>query len=602
MACATPPIRTAIKKDDTMHNKILTVNNLSVDFNTDDGVVQAVQDVSFYIDKGEVFSLVGESGSGKSVTARSLMCLNPYTASCCKNSDIVLHAPTADISVLKLKNERDRRCVRGKHISMIFQEPMASFAPAIAIGKQMVEKLMLHTDMKRPAAKKHAIDMLDRTGIPEPHKRFYQYAFELSGGMRQRAMIAMAISTYPELLIADEPTTALDVTIQAQVLELMLDLVKEFGMGILFITHDLGVVAETADRIAVMQQGKIVEQGDVKTVISKPTHTYTQRLLRAIPQLAHIVPHEVLRNHRRHRTQQVPEVTETVLHDGIGADCADTIVDIQQVSVDFKMGGGFFRKASILKAVKSVSLKIPRGSFYGLVGESGSGKTTLGRTILGATHISNGAVHFHSEQGISYDIAHMQRAQDRHYRSKSQMIFQDPYASLSPRMTIRDIIAEPLEVMAKNHPDAKRAGLPITRKQIDAQVVEIAEKCQIDIPHLKRFPHAFSGGQRQRIAIARALVCTPEFILADESTSALDVSIQAEILKLLKQLQQDLGLTVLFISHDLSVVANVCDTVAVMRQGQLVEVATPKSLFNTPKHPYTRNLIASIPSLQQVYL
>ena len=550
-------------------NKLITAQNLDVQFQTDEGMVPAVSDVSFNLYQGEILGLVGESGSGKSVTARSLMQLNPHTACYGKNSKLTLHLENRNVDILSLKKAKELLCIRGDSISMIFQEPMASLAPAITIGKQMVEQLQLHRQMNKAQAKALSIDMLDRVGIQEPDKRFDQYAFELSGGMRQRAMIAMAISTQPQLLIADEPTTALDVTIQAQVLQLILDLVKEFGMGVLFITHDLGVIAEITDRVIVMKSGNFVEQGTVKEIICTPTQPYTCQLLDAIPKIDHLY------------TASAPPPLHL---------SQDSILSIQNLSVEFPLGRRLLGKPPTLQAVKNLSLEIPRGSFYGLVGESGSGKTTLGRSVLKAAPISNGQIQFSFKTGKTFDITSIKRNEEKDFRKYAQLIFQDPYSSLSPRMTVRDIIAEPLEVLK----------LTSSRAETDKKVREIAAKCHLNIEHLRRFPHAFSGGQRQRISIARALVCNAEFIVADESVSALDVSIQAEILDLLKSLQSEMGLTFLFISHDLSVVANVCDQVAVMYHGELVETGTPYQLFNHAQHPYTQKLLSAIPSLDSV--
>lgn len=552
---------------------LLTVRDLNVAFETHDGTVNAVNGVSFDLAPGEVLGLVGESGSGKSVTGRSLMRLNPDYAKFGDGSSMILNTGEEEVDILALKNARQLRKVRGDLISMIFQEPIASFAPAITIGKQMAEQLMLHRGMTFAEAREVSVDMLDRVGIIEPSKRFDQYAFELSGGMRQRAMIAMALSTKPKLLIADEPTTALDVTIQAQVLRLMKDLVAEFGMGVIFITHDLAVISEVADRVAVMQQGEIVEQGPVAQVIGTPQHPYTQRLLDAVPKLDEVM----------HPSSPLPAEVKAPAN----ADTPPPIVSVRDLSVEFSIGKSLLGRHTYMTAVDSVSLDIPRGSFFGIVGESGSGKTTTGRSMLRVTPISNGSVRYNDGE-VDYDIGNLNRTDMKDYRKRAQLIFQDPYAALSPRMTVRDIIAEPLEVM----------GLTKSRKETDARVREIAAKCKLDLEHLRRFPHAFSGGQRQRIAIARALVSGPKFVIADEAVAALDVSIQAEILELLKSLQEDLGLTILFISHDLAVVANLCDHVAVMQRGKVVESAPTAQIFRNPQKDYTKALLAAAPVLK----
>ncbi|MEL6582676.1 MAG: ABC transporter ATP-binding protein [Pseudomonadota bacterium] len=541
---------------------LLSIRDLRVGFDTAEGRVDAVSGVSLDIAPGEVLGLVGESGSGKSVTAKALMQLNPGNA--VTRGEMVLHA-APDVAIHQLRG-RAHRQVRGDLISMVFQEPMAAFAPAITIGKQMVEQLRLHRGMDRAEARALSIEMLDRVGITSPDLRFDQYAFELSGGMRQRAMIAMALSTRPKLLIADEPTTALDVTIQAQVLDLMRGLVADFGMGILFITHDLSVMAQIADRVAVMLRGEVVEEGPVREVIRAPQHAYTQSLIAAIPRL--------------------PERSQTEVSN-VSRRKGDTAVTVDAVTVRHPLSGLPFQRKKHVTAVEDVSLTIPRGAIVGLVGESGSGKTTLGRATLQAAPMSAGGVTLRTTAGDKFAVGTLKRTEEKRFRRHAQLIFQDPYAALSPRMTVRDIIAEPLEVMK----------LTKSRRETDDRVRRMATLCKLNLEHLRRFPHAFSGGQRQRIAIARALISEPEYVVADEAVASLDVSTQIVILELLKSLQKDLGLTVLFISHDLRVVANFCDLVAVMQHGKIVEVAPPKELFACPQQRYTQRLLAAIPSL-----
>ena len=626
-------------------SRLIEVENLTLEFKTDEGLITAVDDVSFTVGSGEVMGLVGESGSGKSVTAKSLMKLNPRNGVYSDQSRINLFLDNQSIDIMSLTSEAEMQIIRGGAISMIFQEPMASFAPAITIGDQMVEQLLIHTKLSKRQARDFSIDMLTRVGISDAAKRFKQYAFELSGGMRQRAMIAMALSTKPKLLIADEPTTALDVTIQAQVIDLMKDLVAEFGMGIIFITHDLGVVAQTCDSVAVMYLGRLVEKGPrprchpqpatplhprparrpAETRRSRrPPHTRARRHpLAARTAFGLRLPHTLPRCHpgtlRDHRTGLHParRTPQGRLPPGIRKDrCpmstptagpmtdsanqqanltgdqpashqADKpLITARDLSVHFPLGGGLFGKRASLKAVDGVNIDIERGSFFGLVGESGSGKTTLGRALLKANPISRGTVEYNDGE-VSYQLETIDKTELKDYRKRAQLIFQDPYAALSPRMTVRDIIAEPLEVMK----------LTQSREQTDERVRDIAARCRLNLEHLRRFPHAFSGGQRQRISIARALVSGPRFVVADESVAALDVSIQADVLNLLKQLQQDLGLTFLFISHDLSVVAHICDHVAVMYLGRLVETAPTRELFKAPRHPYTKALLSAIPSL-----
>lgn len=538
---------------------LLKIRDLSIDFNTDEGLVRAVNNVSLDIKPGEVMGLVGESGSGKSVTAKTIMRLSPGNAIIQPNSSIHLRHQQQDINVLKLRG-KDMRLVRGDAVSMIFQEPMASFAPAIRISDQIIQTMQIHLGISREEARKAGIGLFDRVGILEPEKRFDQYVFELSGGMRQRAMIAMALSTKPKLLIADEPTTALDVTIQAQVLELMLELREQYGMGMLFITHDLGVISKIADRVTVMKKGEIVEAGTAERVLFAPEHEYTQRLLDALPHL-----------------DDLPEPP---------AKTPKSLVSIENLSVTYQLASAA-RKQESFTAVKNISLDLPKGQIIGLVGESGSGKTSLGKALLGAAPISSGTVKYNrKKRPVEFGMGKKLKRKD--LARTAQLVFQDPYSSLNPRMTVRDIIAEPLEAMK----------LTKNREETDKKVIEIARRCHIDVTHLRRFPHAFSGGQRQRISIARALVCKPKFIVADESVAALDVSIQAEILALLKELREELGLTILFISHDLSVIANLCDWVCVMKHGDMVEQGNVRDIFLNPQQAYTQQLIASIPLLE----
>ena len=538
------------------HN-LLKIRDLTLDFKTDEGMVRALDGVSFDIRAGEVMGLVGESGSGKSATAKAIMRLHPGNAVIQPPSAIKLYQDEHSLDVLALSGKH-LRTVRGGRVSMIFQEPMASFAPAITLGDQIIETIQIHCHHDKQTARKIGIELFERVGIPMPEKRFDQYVFELSGGMRQRAMIAMALSTNPKLLIADEPTTALDVTIQAQVLDLMLELREQMGMAILFITHDLGVISKVADNVTVMRHGKVVEAGLTHEVLYNPRHAYTMKLLDALPNL--------------NTLPEPPKLTP------------DPIIKIRNLSIAYPMSGQG-RKQEQFVAVKNLSLDLPRGQIIGLVGESGSGKTSLGKAILGATPISSGDIEYTTQQPFSLKAGQMIKR--RQIAAVAQMVFQDPYGSLNPRMTVRDIIAEPLEAM-------KLTG---SKAETDQRVIEIAQRCHLDINHLRRFPHAFSGGQRQRISIARALIAKPTFLVADESVAALDVSIQAEILNLLKELKDEFGLTILFISHDLSVIANLCDHVCVMRYGELVEQGSVKKIFLTPQEAYTQELIGAIPLL-----
>jgi ABC-type microcin C transport system duplicated ATPase subunit YejF len=535
---------------------LLEIRDLSIDFHTPEGHHRAVDGLNLNLQPGEVMGLVGESGSGKSISAKSIMRMLPSNAELTPQSRIRLHTGKHWVNVNALHG-RDLRLVRGGQVSMIFQEPMASFAPAIRVGDQVVETIQLHTGADYASARRQGIELFDRVGIRQPEKRFDQYVFELSGGMRQRAMIALALSTRPRLLIADEPTTALDVTVQAQVLELMLELREQFGMAMLFITHDLGVISRIADNLTVMQQGRVVESGSCNKVLFAPEHDYTRRLLDALPQLDNLPP--------------APAKTPAPL------------VSIRDLSIRYPASGPGQQP---FQAVSGIDLDLPAGQIIGLVGESGSGKTSLGKALLGAAPISQGEVCYRFDSPLTLSAG--RRVRRKPLARMAQLVFQDPYSSLNPRMTVRDIIAEPLLAL----------GLCRNKAEVDQRVLEVARRCHLDVTHLRRFPHAFSGGQRQRISIARALVVNPRFIVADEAVAALDVSIQADILALLKSLRDEMGLTILFISHDLSVVANLCDHVCVMQHGQLVEQGSVRDIFLNPQQAYTRTLIGAIPTLQ----
>ncbi len=572
--------------------KILDVRNLTLNFRTDEGLISPVRNVSFSLEKGKTLGIVGESGSGKSISTKAVMQLLPGIASIGEDSQINYIAKNGKaVDIAKIhRNDRRMHHLRGGEIGMIFQEPMASFSPVYTIGNQIMEAIMLHRKVSRRQARDIAIEMLDKVGLTNPGQRVDQYPHELSGGMRQRAMIALALSAGPQLLIADEPTTALDVTIQAQVLKLMRDLQTELDMSMIFITHDLGVVAQVADDVAVMYKGEIVERGTVREVIQNPQEAYTKRLLAAVPRLDKMVPPKPLTG---------------------GA--AQSLIDVKNLAVDFEVKNKklFRTEIETVRAVRDITFDILRGETVGLVGESGSGKTTVGRAILRAIDPSGGEVIFHRKNKGDIDLAHASPKELRQVRSKLNMafsegpvqinsltgdllrafrpemslVFQDPYSSLNPRMTVRDIIAEPLVA----------SGMMTNREKIDERVREIAGRCKIDLEHLRRFPHAFSGGQRQRICIARALVSKPKFVVCDECVSALDVSIQAEIVELLRDIQNEMGISFLFIAHDLAVVAQISHRVAVMYRGQFMEYGPTEKIFFNPRHPYTRALLTAVP-------
>lgn len=531
---------------------VLKVNDLSVSFLTSDKEFEAVQGVSFEVKKGETLGIVGESGSGKSVTARSIMRLLPSPPSYMKNGEIEFLGES-----LVNKTEKEMENIRGRDISMIFQDPMTSLNPTIRIGKQIAESLIKHQKLSKKEAKKQTIELLKLVGIKNSEERFNQYPHEFSGGMRQRAMIAIALACRPALLIADEPTTALDVTIQAQILNLMKDMQKRFGTSIILITHDLGVVAGMCDRVAVMKDGKIVETGTTEEIFESPKHTYTKRLLNALPRLDE---------------KKKPKRLSLRAHD---IEEGKPLLDVKSLKQNFPVG-----KGNVLKAVDNISFFIKPGETLGLVGESGSGKSTTGRAILRLHEPTDGDILY---QGMA--INRLNKDEMKTMRRHMQMIFQDPYSSLNPRFKVLDIIGQALDIhrLSKNKEERKQ------------RVEELLVMVGLEPSHAMRYPHEFSGGQRQRIGIARALAVEPDFIVCDEPLSALDVSIQSQIVELLEDLQHRLGLTYLFIAHDLSMVKHISDRVAVMYAGKIVELAESEELYANPQHPYTKSLLSAIP-------
>lgn len=560
---------------------LIKISNLSVEFKTDDGIIPAVKNISFEIPKGKTVGLVGESGSGKSVSSLGIMRLIPNPPGKITSGQILYK----DQDLLKL-SEPEMRKIRGNKISMIFQEPMTSLNPVFTVGDQIAEVLTLHKGMTKQQAWEKAIDLLKQVGIPNAADRISAYPHEMSGGQRQRVMIAMAMANEPELLIADEPTTALDVTIQKQILELMADLQKKYGMSILFITHDLGVIADIADHVVVMYKGQIVEQGPTNQIFQKPVHPYTKGLLACRPSLDRA-------------PLRLPTVSDFMTEAGVEKSF-DTkilnrekevrkidelknpvILEIKNLEKHFPLKTGFFGNVrEWVKAVDSVSLKVRKGRTLGLVGESGCGKTTLGRTILRLIEPTKGSIVYNGR-----DITHLAAGELRALRRKIQIIFQDPYASLNPRMTIGSAIAEPL-IIHQLFP---------TKETRQKRVGELLLKVGLHPDMANRYPHEFSGGQRQRICIARALAVEPEFIICDESVSALDVSIQAQILNLLQDLQQEFNLSYIFISHDLAVVKYISDEVAVMNKGKVVELSDAISIYKSPQDDYTKKLLSAIP-------
>ncbi len=557
----------------------LSVKDLTVQFVTKTGCFTAVDQLSFDINAGQTMGLVGESGSGKSVTALALMGLVPSSSGTIKGQQVMFQGR----NLLGL-SEKQMRLLRGNRISMIFQEPMTALNPVFRVGTQVAEVLRLHKKMPKRLAWQRTIELFDSVGITEPEQKVRSYPHQLSGGQQQRVMIAMAIACEPDLLICDEPTTALDVTIQKQVLILLKRLQQEMGMSMLFISHDLGVVAEVADHVLVMYRSQLVEQGSVEKIFTRAEHPYTQGLLACRPQLGN--------NPKRLLTvtdfvdtanEKALSVNKERLKPQVKEDKSDlpTLLRVDHLTTMFPIKGGLLgRTVDHFKAVDGVSFDVKCGETLGLVGESGSGKTTLGRTILRLQQASSGHVFY---DGI--DLFAQNKNEMRAMRSRMQIIFQDPYAALNPRMRVDQALIEPLVLH----------GLKKSQNQQQAQAVHLLEQVGLSSDALYRYPHEFSGGQRQRICIARALAVEPEFIVCDESVSALDVSVQAQVLNLLKDLQDELSLTYIFISHDLSVVQFMADRVAVMKQGQLVELNSAENIFNNPKHPYTKGLINAIP-------
>jgi peptide/nickel transport system ATP-binding protein len=542
-------------------SRLLQVENLSIDARTPEGLRPVLEGVSFDLAAGETLCLAGESGSGKSLTALAIMRLLS-TSLRLRSGRITLAG--RDLSAL---SDRAYRRVRGGDIAMIFQEPMTSLNPVLTIGRQLSETIREHGATNGQSPEARARTMLDAVHISEPARRMGQYPHELSGGMRQRVMIAIALSCQPKVLIADEPTTALDVTVQAQILKLMRELRKDFGASILLITHDMGVVAQMADRVALLKTGRMVEQGDVLDIFERPREGYTRELLAS-----------VLRLGSRAGTDGPPRVTATKARPAL--DHPEPVLVVRDLTVAYRQSMNWFGRAKPNSpAVKDVSFAIRPGQTLGLVGESGSGKSTTGKAVLSLLPFSGEVV----IDGVS--IAGLSRQAMQPVRAKAQMIFQDPYASLDPRMSVGAAIAEPMAIHGIG-----------ARSDRQDRVAELLRRVHLAPEHAKRFPHEFSGGQRQRICIARALALGPRLIVADESVSALDVSVRAHVLDLMLELQEEMGLAYLFISHDMAVIERMSHHVAVMRDGELVEQGSRRAVFETPAHEYTQALMLAVPS------
>ncbi|SFZ85923.1 peptide/nickel transport system ATP-binding protein [Devosia enhydra] len=547
---------------------VLDVKDLRVRF----GRAEVVKGISFSLEAGKTLALVGESGSGKSVTALSIMRLLPEKA--VVSGSIQL----GETQMLALRKEELRKA-RGRLAGMIFQEPMTSLNPVMRVGDQVVEALRYHTDLSPDAARTEVLRLFDRVRIPDAGRRFSEYPHTFSGGMRQRVMIAMALACKPNLLIADEPTTALDVTIQAEILGLLAELQRDTGTSVLFITHDMGVVAEIADDVLVMRHGELLEQGPVGPIFSAPRNPYTQDLLAAVPRLGDMTSHTGPKRFRP-RTDAAPRAAPAIARDAETHDRRRPLLEVSDLVTRFPVRQGLLgRHVANIHAVEGVSFSIARGETLALVGESGCGKSTTGRSILRLNEPVSGTVGFEGADVLKSDGQDLRRI-----RRRIQMIFQDPYGSLDPRQTIGSAIAEPMLVHG-----VVEAGA------VNDRVAELLARVELDPASASRFPHEFSGGQRQRICIARALALNPQLVIADEAVSALDVSIKAQVTDLMLDLQDDLGLSYLFISHDMAVVERISHRIAVMYLGRIVEIGPRAAVIGSPTHPYTQRLLAAVP-------
>ncbi|MDB5031199.1 ABC transporter ATP-binding protein [Mucilaginibacter sp.] len=560
---------------------MLSVNKLTIQFKTPNGLFDAVKSISFNLAKGETIGVVGESGSGKSVTSLALMRLLDKS-----NSVVNGQVTLGDINLFEL-SEDEMRAIRGNKMAMIFQEPMTSLNPVLTCGFQVTEAIQLHLGSTKAEARNQTIKLFEEVQLPRPEAIFDSYPHQLSGGQKQRVLIAMALSCNPEILIADEPTTALDVTIQKTIIDLLKKLKAERSMSLIFISHDLGVVSEIADRVLVMYKGKVVEDAQVKTLFKDPQHPYTKGLLACRPSVKYhlkklpviadfMSSNTTIEQIRQEYTYPKKEITERKKK----LYSQQPLLKINDLSTWFPVSSGIFGQSkNMVKAVNKVSFDVYPGETLGLVGESGCGKTTLGRSILRLIEPTSGNINFENT-----DLRGLNKNDMRRMRRDIQIIFQDPYSSLNPRLTVGESIMEPLQVhdFYDNNTQRKK------------KVLELLERVNLLPEHFNRYPHEFSGGQRQRIVIARALALQPKFIICDESVSALDVSVQAQVLNLIRELQQEFNLTYIFISHDLSVIKHISDRMMVMNKGQIVEIGDPDEIYLHPKEEYTKRLINSI--------
>ncbi|MCA0236994.1 MAG: ABC transporter ATP-binding protein [Bacteroidetes bacterium] len=561
---------------------LLEINNLSIDFLSESGNTRAVDGISLRLGRGETLGIVGESGSGKSVTALSVMRLLPAPPAHIRTGQILYYADQTPVDLLQLP-DKDMQHIRGADIAMIFQEPMTSLNPVFRCGHQVTEALQLHRKMDFQTARAATLELFDRVKLPEPARIFEAYPHQISGGQKQRVMIAMAMSCNPNLMIADEPTTALDVTVQKAILDLMRELREASGLSMLFISHDLGVISEICDRVAVMFRGKIVEEGTAQEILQHPQHPYTRGLVACRPSL-----------HRRlRRLPTVPDFLENTGFEARVVTPAETtaraealyaeapLLEVKNLQVRFpKKKNWLGQPTEWLNAVDQVSFEVYPGETFGLAGESGCGKTTLGRSIARLTTAQNGTVLY---KGV--DLQQLTPEALLPFRREIQVVFQDPYSSLNPRMSIGDAIMEPMQVHELHESNR-------IRRQ---KTIELLETVGLQADHFQRYPHEFSGGQRQRICVARALALEPRLLICDEMVSALDVSVQATVLNLLLELREKLGLTYLFISHDLSVIKQMCDRVLIMNRGKIEELGFPDAVYQNPEKEYVRRLIEAIP-------
>lgn len=569
-----------------LEGQLLKIDQLNISFSTENGTVHAVQDLQLQVMKGETVGIVGESGSGKSITSLAIMGLLPSNGKINEGS-IVYRDKQQHLQQLTSLKEKQFQCLRGNEISMIFQEPMTSLNPVHTCGMQVAEVMMWHQKISFETAKKRTLQLFEQVMLPRVEEMFKSYPHQLSGGQKQRVMIAMAIACKPQLLIADEPTTALDVTVQKTILELLKSLQQEYQMGMIFITHDLGVVAQIAQKVIVMYKGKTVEQGNVNQILHAPVHPYTQGLIACKPPVDSR-PERLLTvsdfmgdGSNSAVIKNIEAAERQAMHQQLYA--KEPLLQVQDLTTSFITKKGLLKPSvSIVHAVNQVSFNVYKGETLGLVGESGCGKSTLGRSILRLIEPTSGKIIYNNRNLLGLGAEDM-----RVMRRKMQLIFQDPFSSLNPRLTVGQAIAEPIEVH----------GIAKSKEEIRAKVLKLLLRVGLSEQHYDRYPHEFSGGQRQRIGIARTLAVEPEFIVCDESVSALDVSVQAQVLNLLNELKHEFALTYIFISHDLSVVKYMCDRVVVMQKGKVAELSEADELYAHPQSDYTKKLIAAIPEL-----